>query len=439
MAEAHPTKSVRPADRGERLRQTRNLKMARSAHAYVRGSTVKFYEWLEARPGDIPEGPTVWICGDCHLGNLGPLADNKGRVAVQIRDLDQTVIGNPAHDLIRLGLSLASAARGSDLPGVTTAHILEHLMVGYETALAGDFDADGEKALRPGHIRSLLDRSVRRRWHNLAAERLDTVKPLVPLGKRFWALTAEERSALGALFREEAVRTLLTKLQSRDSADPVTLVDAAYWMKGCSSLGRLRFAAMVRIGEGKSSLLSLVDLKEAVTAAAPRSAEAVMPRDNAVRVVTGARALSPNLGQRMLAVRLFNKPIVLRELMPQDLKLEVANLTAEKAMALAAYLAGVVGKAHGRQMSHEQRTAWIGDLSKARSASLDAPSWLWSCVVDLLASTSARISSTAARSLFESRLSAVSRVDSHEPVDDDSPVWFSVCSGVPARLAAGGL
>ena len=27
-------------------------------------------------------------------------------MAIQIRDLDQTVIGNPAHDLIRLGLSL---------------------------------------------------------------------------------------------------------------------------------------------------------------------------------------------------------------------------------------------------------------------------------------------------------------------------------------------
>jgi uncharacterized protein (DUF2252 family) len=60
--------------------------MARSPHAYVRGNTVKFYEWLEASPGKIPEGPSVWICGDCHLGNLGPLADARGRVAVQIRD-----------------------------------------------------------------------------------------------------------------------------------------------------------------------------------------------------------------------------------------------------------------------------------------------------------------------------------------------------------------
>jgi hypothetical protein len=35
--------------------------------------------------------------------------------------MSSTVIGNLAHDLIRLALSLASAAHGSDLPGVTTA------------------------------------------------------------------------------------------------------------------------------------------------------------------------------------------------------------------------------------------------------------------------------------------------------------------------------
>jgi uncharacterized protein (DUF2252 family) len=385
MAQRHRTpKAAAPSGRADRLRDTRNLKMARSAHAYVRGSTVKFYEWLEARPGVIPEGPTVWICGDCHVGNLGPLADSRGGVAVQIRDLDQTVIGNPAHDLIRLGLSLASAARGSDLPGVATAHILEHLMSGYEAAMAGEFAAADEEALRPGSIRRLLDRSVRRRWRNLAVERLDTVRPVVPLGKRFWALTATERSALAALFQEKDVRAILTTLKSRDSADPVTLVDAAYWMKGCSSLGRLRFAAMVRIGEGRSSVLSLVDLKEGVAAAAPRSADAVMPRDNAMRVVTGAKALSPNLGQRMLPVRLLNTSVVMRELMPQDLKLEVGKLTQARAVALAAYLAGVVGKAHGRQMTPEQRAEWLGDLASARSGALEAPSWLWSCVVDLL-------------------------------------------------------
>src|SRR4051794_21275202 len=121
---------------------TRNLKMARSAHAYVRGSAEKFYEWLESSSGKVPEGPPVWICGDCHVGNLGPLADVKGRVAVQIRDLDQTVIGNPAHDIIRLGLSLTCAARGSDLSGVTSTQMLEQLVAGYKSALASNFEKE---------------------------------------------------------------------------------------------------------------------------------------------------------------------------------------------------------------------------------------------------------------------------------------------------------
>ena len=372
------------ADRAAALAATRNRKMARSAHAYVRGSTVKFYAWLDTAPANVPEGPPVWICGDCHLGNLGPLADSKGRIAVQIRDLDQTVIGNPAHDLIRLGLSLASAARGSDLPGVTTARILEQLMVGYEAGLAGDFDRESEAAARPETVRDLIDRAGRRKWRHLAEERFDTVEPVLPLGKKFWALSKAERKALGALFEQDAVRTLITGLKSRSGDDPVTLIDAAYWVKGCSSLGRMRYAAMVRVGEGRSASLCLVDSKEAVTAAAPRSAQAPMPRDNAVRVVAGAKALSPNLGERMLATRLLDKGVVMRELMPQDLKLEVDQLTRSRAAHLAAYLGAVVGKAHGRQMSAGDRQGWLGALARVRPMALDAPGWLWSSVVTLL-------------------------------------------------------
>lgn len=375
---------VNPAERIAPLTERRNLKMARSAHAYVRGSTGRFYDWLEAGARKVPEGPPVWICGDCHVGNMGPLADAKGRVAVQIRDLDQTVIGNPAHDLIRLGLSLASAARGSDLPGVTTARLLEELAAGYEAALAGKFKARHDKSNRPREIQGLLERSVRRRWRHLAAERLDTVKPTVPLGKKFWPLATEEREALEALFQEKALHAMITGLQGRDDDAQVGLVDAAYWIKGCSSLGRLRYAAMLRVGTGPDASLCLVDVKQATTAAAPRSADLVMPRDNAVRVVTGARALSPHLGDRMMPARLLGAPVVLRELMPQDLKIEVDRLTCKQATTLARYLAGVVGRAHGRQMDAATRDAWRADLRRARSSTLEAPSWLWSSVVDLI-------------------------------------------------------
>jgi uncharacterized protein (DUF2252 family) len=55
--------------------------MAESAHAFVRGSTVRFYEWLQERGRrSVPHGPPVWICGDCHAGNLGPIAGPDGKI-----------------------------------------------------------------------------------------------------------------------------------------------------------------------------------------------------------------------------------------------------------------------------------------------------------------------------------------------------------------------
>jgi uncharacterized protein (DUF2252 family) len=99
---------VTPGERRAALAKCRNLKMSQSAHAYVRGNTVQYYEWLASlKAGTLPDGPSVWIYGDCHLSNLGPVANAAAHVEIQIRDLDQTVIGNPSHDLVRLGLSLA--------------------------------------------------------------------------------------------------------------------------------------------------------------------------------------------------------------------------------------------------------------------------------------------------------------------------------------------
>ena len=181
---------------------------------------------------------------------------------------------------------------------------------------------------------------------------------------------------------------MITKLQSRDDKEVVELVDAAYWMKGCSSLGRLRYAVMLRVGKGKGASLCLVDVKEAVTPAAPRSPETQMPPDNAMRVVAGAKALSPNLGERMMAGRLPDKPVVLRELMPQDLKIEIDRLSQDDATALAAYLTSMSSnRGHGRHrwMADLHASIVAGkELDKARTTNLDAPSWLWSSVVDLL-------------------------------------------------------
>src|SRR3984893_6700850 len=271
-------------DRMKLLVAKRNCKMAGSAHAYVRGSTTRFYEWLEASSGlALPEGPQAWICGDCHVGNLGPVASTDGALAIQVRDLDQTVIGNPAHDLIRLGLSLAMAARGSDLPGVTTAHMLEHMIDGYEAAFAPETNGEppGISDDMPKTVKLVMRRAAGRSWKHLADERIEGVETAIPIGKRFWPLPRDERDSVEALFADDDLRRLTTSLRSRRDEAPVRVLDAAYWKKGCSSLGRLRIAVLLAIDHGKEERHCLIDVKEAITAAAPRSKAASMPEDNA--------------------------------------------------------------------------------------------------------------------------------------------------------------
>jgi uncharacterized protein (DUF2252 family) len=372
---------VEPQDRAANLNALRNLKMARSAHAFVRGNTIQFYDWLKQAGRTLPKGPDIWICGDCHVSNIGPVADNNGGIDIQIRDLDQTVMGNPAHDIVRLAVSLATAARGSDLPGVITARMVEQLIDGYERAM-GSGRKEYRLVDRPSCISLVMKAATKRRWKHLADERIEGSKPTIPLGRHFWPITDEERAELDAIASSDGMQELVTQLVHREDDARVELVDAKYWVKGCSSLGRLRYALLMRVSGRKE--LCLVDIKEALRAAAPRSATAEMPRDNALRVKEGALHLAPNLGQRMMASRVQGKTVFVRELRPQDLKIDLEQMAPDDAMEVARYLGNVVGRAHAAQLSREQRKSWLAELARNRPQNIDAPSWLWRSVVELV-------------------------------------------------------
>jgi uncharacterized protein (DUF2252 family) len=144
-------------------------------------------------------------------------------------------------------------------------------------------------------------------------------------------------------------------------------------------------AVLVAIGKGKNQRHCLMDVKEAIAAAAPHSSTAAFPSDNGERVVSGARHLSPFLGRRMLSANVLGKSVFIRELLPQDLKLEIERLSRDEAVGVAEFLAHVVGRAHARQMEASDRGQWLAILQRNRSKSLDAPSWLWNSIVDLVA------------------------------------------------------
>ncbi|HEX8412599.1 MAG TPA: DUF2252 family protein, partial [Sphingomicrobium sp.] len=280
---------------------------------------------------------------------------------------------------------LATAARGSDLPGVTTARMMEAMVDGYAKAMADPIS--GDAGPEPDVVRSVKRRALGRKWKHLAKERLDSPDPVIPLGDKFWALEADERATLGEMLSASDVANLILSLDHKDRSRSVRMVDAAYWMKGCSSLGLLRFAALVGLKNAKGrSDYALLDLKEAIAPIAPASPGAIMPTDPAERVVAAARALSPHLGERMVATKAFGRSLFIRELSPQDLKLEVDQFSNGQAVTASHYLAFVVGKAHARQMDDTTRRDWADILDADRRGAIDAPTWLWESIVSLAGS-----------------------------------------------------
>ena len=355
------------AERQYRLDLRRRQRMARSAYSFVRGDISNYYGHVRELGVAMPEGPALWICGDCHFGNLGPLSDGRDAVDVQIRDLDQTVVGNPSQDVLRLALSFASVARASDIPGERILRIIAEVLHGYAAGL-GDEGAAPE----PAGVKAIRRHASNRVWHQFAQDRLGGSSPTITQGKHFWPLFLKEKHDLADLVADPAIARRVLDV---DRPGEIELVDAAYWVKGCSSLGHLRFAVTVRAGKQ----IFLLDVKEAVAPLPPIARGSTMPAGDAHRVVEGARALSPNLGARLVAAEVAGRPVFVRVLSPKDLKLEKEVLVGRDAEMTARHLGSVVGQAHGRQLSAGERMAWARKV-----AAFGEGEWLWQGTLALI-------------------------------------------------------
>ena len=129
--------------------------------------------------------------------------------------------------------------------------MMEQMIGGYEDAFAGNVDQNKEADPLPMPLHFILKEALRRKWSEMAAERIKDETPTIPLGKRFWKLSGEERRDIDTLFASEEARKLVTALKHRSNDAPVRVMDAAYWVKGCSSLGLLRYAVLIQVDKGK--------------------------------------------------------------------------------------------------------------------------------------------------------------------------------------------
>jgi uncharacterized protein (DUF2252 family) len=379
------SKNPSPARRADVLKDMRHRKMAKSLSSFIRGNTEHYYAWLQGEVAQaLPDGPSIWIGGDCHFGNLGPTGEIDDEVELAMRDFDQTVIGNPVHDLIRLNLSLLGLALSAGRSGQSVIELTESLVDGYADAFRPEVEEAAQRPEAPRTIRYLMKKAAKRTWKSLARDRTDGTSPTLPLGKDFWQLTGEETKDLHRLLLQKDVARLAARAVDGD-AETFEIRDVAFWRKGCSSLGELRYAAIASLGTRDDREFVLIDIKEAATSLAPRKPDVSMPRSNAERVVEGARHLAPGLGDRMTTGNIVGRGVFVRQLMPQDMKVEIRDAETTELRETAFALGGVVGSSHARQMSMDDADRWRKEVLKGKTRLLDAPSWLWQSVAELLA------------------------------------------------------
>ena len=84
------------------------------------------------------------------------------------------------------------AARGSDLPGVTTAKMLERAILGYENAFAPDARSEESDAggTTPKIVKQVMRAAAGRSWKHLADERIEGVEPAISVRKTILAAHA---------------------------------------------------------------------------------------------------------------------------------------------------------------------------------------------------------------------------------------------------------
>lgn len=117
----------------------------------------------------------------------------------------------------------------------------------------------------------------------------------------------------------------------------------------------------------------------------------------------------------MVAGHLLDRSVFVRELLPQDLKLEIEELSRDEAVAVAGFLARVVGTAHARQLNAVDRGRWLAELERQHDVSIEAPSWLWNAVVDLVAVHEAAYLEHSRRFALRASRGRLDAVDEEEP------------------------
>lgn len=324
-------------------------RMAPSPFDFLRGSAPLFYAALRKAPhlalGPRGEG---WLAGDLHLENFGVyrpqtlLDDAKsGAVAFDVNDFDDAFVGPQRLDVLRLLTSTVLAARTWGLAAPAVRDALESTLNG---VLAGRSGGTAGRAPEP--VRALLERAATRTRREL----LDARTEHTPQGRRF--SLGERYRPLSEKLRRRAIQAFaayaraLPKAVRGHHADAWRVLDVAFRVAGTGSLGVQRIAVLVS-GKGGPDGGWIFDMKEEdePSGAAFATGHAGSGAGRVLKALKKCLAYPPRMAG---CTELEGKSLLVRRLMPQEDRLDIARLPSEQRFSVLRYLGALTGAMHRR-------------------------------------------------------------------------------------------
>ncbi len=316
-------------------------KLGQTPLGFFRGSAPLYYEILAAEPSlQLQGGDVGHVVGDMHLENVGAYRTDADEVTFDLNDFDDAAVAPLWVDRLRVGVSVLLAARAFEASARQALDLVRELLGAYDEALDG--------APAPPLPKPILDLALRARKRTRRAL-LDMRAPIVNgrraflRGDRYLDIPAESLHELPVMI--ETYRDALGK-RAPSHASSWTLVDVATRVAGTGSLGRKRFAFIVKDADGTERMF---ELKEAV----PSSVECLLgsaDREPSERVVAAANALALSAPRQLAA--LGKTPLgsfIGRKLCPEEDKLDLSRLSVgPKLSSVARVVGALLGHAHAR-------------------------------------------------------------------------------------------
>jgi uncharacterized protein (DUF2252 family) len=333
--------------------------MDRSFGDFFRGCCSLFY--LRAAKLDPPDLPSIWICGDVHLGNFGIYKSQDQKRRFDLNDFDEACVAPALYDLWRLIAALMTTSASPEI-GRELAH---RALDGYARAIKGRsraaFDAKDKAKPLPQLFKLSAERK-REPWLDERTIVKGATRKFKVDGVKSLACTRSEKAALFELAHQ-----LGKQFHAPTFFEPQ---DAARRISGLGSLGVPRFILAVA-GEGKSDDVRLLDVKAArpPAPAIGLALPVVANANHAWRTLEAQRHLLALPSWPIAAVDVLGDHFTVREIQPCAIRLDPAF---QYPSALGTLLGEALARAHLRS-ARRQGTTHSASLKKKKAC--DKAAW----------------------------------------------------------------